>query len=185
MFLKNKDHLLAVIKEQEFNFNESIDMVKVTRMISDNFPQDWYIEEIRWWAGEYDWDLYAGYCNRNWDIVYHESLRWYMDFEDEQDLYEYLIELDKRMMERMDDIIYTVITFDDMWAHSESFRDYEKAKRFYDTRLNIFAQEIWLKDKTELEEYNHYQNNLDADNYEYRDDGDNKINICIYTWNLN
>lgn len=172
-----KDKLLTVIKERKFDFTKSIDMVKVNNMIAGSFQQDWYIEEIRWWAWEYEWDLYAGYCDRNWDIIYHESLGWYMWFGDEQDMYEYLIGLDERIMNRMEDIIFSVLIQEDGWYRAQSFRTYEKARAYFEKVKTDFAKALGVED---LEEYNKYQNDWWEDFYKYRDDEDNNIVLSIY-----
>lgn len=172
-----KDKLFNAIKEEQFNYSIDIDMVQVNNMLDRNFQQDWYMEEIRWWAWSFDWDLYAWYVNRNWDIIYKERIPWYYKFEDDNELYEYLIWLDKDMQEYMEDVIFSVLIEEDGWYRVQSFRTYEKARAYFEKVKTDFAKALGVED---LEEYNKYQNDWWEDFYKYRDDEDNNIVLSIY-----
>ena len=92
----DREKLLEIIKEMEFDYSKKIDAVDVHELILNWRHKGWcdidfYIEWLTSSAWEWDMSLYLGYYDES---IHHIVLIWwvdfYMSFDDENDIADFI-----------------------------------------------------------------------------------------------
>lgn len=93
--MTDRDYLIQVIKEREFDFNKSIPVEKIGHILNECWF-DFYLE----WLTSSCWDgemtIYLDYYDSNVDaVILIDDMEWSYIFESEEDMVDYILSLEK------------------------------------------------------------------------------------------